>query len=120
MLTWVQVWIVLPAPLFPLFLVGCFPTVELAGRVFNGGVIRQWFVNHVALPVLPESAGQALVAWFDHQASFAQEVILHLVISIDLTLLLLPVTYGLGKAIIFISSWASTTDHDLKSTAARH
>jgi hypothetical protein len=120
MLTWVQVWIVLPAPLLPLFLIGCFPTVDVLGRVVNGGVVRQWFVNHVAIPVLPDAAGDALVTWFDHQASYAQEVLLHGVISVDLTLLLLPVTYGLGRGIIFISSWASTTDHDLKSTAARH
>ncbi len=119
MLTWVQVWVILPAPLVPLFLIGCFPTVELFGRVFNGGIIRQWFVNHVAVPMLPDSAAHALVAWFD-QATFAQEVILHWVIATDTTLLLLPVTYMLGRAIIAVSSWASTTDHSLKSKAARH
>lgn len=118
MLTWVRLWVILPAPLVPLFLVGCIPAFEIMGKTIQGGVIRQWFVNHIALPVLPHDWAVQLVAWFE-QASYMQELVLHFVISVDLTLVLLPLMVLIGQVLISISAWMSTTDHSLKTKQVR-
>ena len=118
MLTWVRLWVILPAPLLPLLLVGCIPAFEIMGKTLQGGIIRQWFVNHIALPLLPHDWAVQLVAWFE-QASFIQELMLHLLISADLTLLLLPLMYLVGHVLISMNAWASTTDHSLKIKQVR-
>lgn len=118
MLTWIRVWVICPAPLIPLFLVGCFPSFQFRGEMVHGGIIRQWFVNHAALPVLSHNWAMQLAQWFE-QASYAQELILHLIISVDLTVLLLPLTFLIGQASISISAWVSTTDHSLKTQQVR-
>jgi len=118
MLTWVRLWVICPAPFIPLFLIGCIPSFHLMGKTIQGGMIRQWFVNHVALPVLPQHWAAQLVAWFE-QARFTQELLLHFMISIDITLMLLPLMFLLGQCLIWGSSWLSTTDHSLKTKQVR-
>lgn len=118
MLTWIRLWVICPAPVFPIFLIGCFPSFEFMGNTVHGGIIRQWFVNQIALPVLPQAWAVQLVEWFE-QASFAQELLLHLIISVDITLLLLPLMFLIGQVLISISAWASTTDHSLKTKQVR-
>ena len=118
MLTWIRLWVICPAPLVPIFLVGCFPSFEFMGKTVHGGIIRQAFVNNVALPVLPQAWAVQLVEWFE-QASFVHELLLHFVISVDLTLLLLPLMFLIGQFLIWSSSWLSTTDHSLKTKQVR-
>lgn len=118
MVTWIRLWVICPAPFVPLFLVGCFPSFEFMGKAVHGGIIRQGFVNHVALPVLPQDWAVQLVVWFE-QASYLQELWLHLLISVDLTLFLLPLMFLIGQVLISVSAWASTTDHSLKTKQVR-
>jgi hypothetical protein len=118
MLTWIRLWVICPAPFVPLFLVGCFPSFELMGKTVHGGIIRQTFVNYVALPVMPQDWAVQLVAWFE-QANYFQELLLHLIISVDLTLVLLPLMFLIGQVLISVSAWASTTDHSLKTKQVR-
>ena len=119
MLTWMRLWPLLLLPFVPLFLVGCLPTIPLMEVSLEGGIVRQWFVNHFLLPVLPHDWAVTLVAWF-HQAGYWQELLLHFIVSVDLTLVLLPLMYGVGNLVIKLSAWGATTDHAMKVKQVRN
>lgn len=118
MLTWVYLWWICLIPLPLVFVVGALPSIPVFGQVIQGGVVREWFLNHLALPLLTDEAGWILVNWFD-QASYGEELIFQLVIAVDVTLLLLPVMYVIGEIFIRLSAWAQTTSHEQRRRSIR-
>ena len=118
MITWIQVWPILGIPTLMVAGIAALPTAGFNGRVLGGGPIREWLLNRLMLPLLPQDAGLALVAWFQH-ANGVQEWLVALLIAINVNAVLLPAFYGLGLVIIRTGNWFTNKDLELKRTAAR-
>lgn len=118
MLTWLQLWPLLMMPTVMLSVIAALPTFAWQGRVLGGGVVREYYLNHFVLPLLPAETGAQLVAWFSTADGF-QEWLLAFAVSINLNALMLPVLYGLGAVVIGVSSWVSKKNIDLKRQAMR-
>jgi hypothetical protein len=118
MITWLTYWPVLLTPTVILSALAALPTWTLNGRFVGGGPVREYYLNHFILPVLPTDASSSLVAWFS-TASGLQEWLLSLAVAVNLNALMLPLLYALGVLIIGLSSWASKKNIDLKRQAVR-
>ncbi len=91
MITWHRVWPLLLLPYVLIFLIGLFP------------FIREGMLNHILIPVLPYQAAVDLVNWY-RGASQLDELLLHLVLSLNLGTLLYPSFYLIGALFIFITN----------------
>jgi hypothetical protein len=114
MITWLNYW---PAMLLPSLLLlppAWMPTTMFRG--LGGGVVRQWYLNHFLLPLLPNDAAAALVQWYA-TASVWQEWGVAAAIVININALLLPPLYLLGAVVIGLSSWVARKDIELKRRA---
>jgi hypothetical protein len=118
MITWIQLWPLLGLPSFAIGVLTALPTVDAFGRVLGGGVLREWLLNHVALPLLPDAISISLVRWFEH-ATVIQEWGLAMLIALHINVALLPLLYFTGEAILRLNNWFTTTDLQLKRKAAR-
>jgi len=118
-LTWIRLWPLFFLPLLLLLPLGFVPEFTIGRLHLSGGAVREWFLNNCLLPVLSTDDGWQLVSWF-YDASYTQEVLLHALISIDITLLLMPLVFGFGKVLIFISGFISRTEHAQKTRVARN
>lgn len=118
MITWIQVWPILLLPTILIAGIAALPTAALKGRDLGGGPIREWLLNHLLLPLIPQDAGRALVAWFQH-ASGVQEWLVALLIALNTNAVLLPAFYGLGLVMIRTGNWFTNKDLELKRGAAR-
>ena len=108
MLTWITLWPFMSLPfLFP-FLLGILPTFTLAGKELGGPFVRQYLVNKVAA-VLPYDLAVQLVNWFT-QASVAEELLLHALMSLNIGLLFYPLFYALGIFFIKTTAWRVRTE----------
>ena len=94
------------------------PTMTFNGRLLGGGLLRQWLVNHVVLPLLPQEWATQLVSWFT-QASVVQEWVLCLVFAINVNAVLLPVLYGVGLFLMRVSALFRKADLDRQRSAIR-
>ncbi len=113
MISWIQIWPLLLVPYVLLCSVGVVPALDLFGHHIGGPWVREWFLNHLALPVLPSDAGWALVEWFSH-ASTAQEIGLHALISLNVYAVVFPLVYLVGFFIIRLSAWSASVDLEQK------
>jgi hypothetical protein len=118
MLTWFQVWPILGMPFFCISLISAIPTFPFFGRCFGGGMIREWLLNVLLLPVLPARFEDHLLDWFT-QATPLQEWLLVALVAINLNAVVLPVLYGVAKACIAISGWYTRTTLSLKTNTLR-
>lgn len=118
MITWLQLWPVMLMPTVILTALASMPTRMFNGRFMGGGPVREYYLNHFMLPLLPADTGSQLVAWFS-TASGMQEWFLGLAVSVNLNAVMLPLLYGLGVVIIGLSSWVSKKNIDLKRQAMR-
>lgn len=118
MITWLQYWPMLPMPTVILSAMAAMPTGMFNGRLVGGGPVREYYLNHFALPVLPADAGMQLVAWFSAANGF-QEWLLAFAVSININAILLPLLYVMGVCVIKLSSWVSKKNIDLKREAVR-
>lgn len=96
MITWLKIWPLLLMPTVILSAIAAFPTSLIGGRVLGGGPVREYYLNHFLLPVLPADASASLVSWFS-AASSMQEWLLAFAISVNLNAVLLPLLYVLGN-----------------------
>ena len=118
MITWIQVWPILGMPTIVVAGIAALPTAEFRSRILGGGPVREWLLNHLLLPLIPQDAGLALAAWFQH-ANGVQEWLVALLIALNVNAVLLPAFYGLGFVIIRTGNWFTNKDLELKRTAAR-
>ncbi len=118
MITWLQVAPFLAVPGFLVFLSGLLPLVEVFGTPVGGGMVRQWCVNHLVLPVLPVADAGALVEWYMH-TRLSGELALHALVSINLNTALLLVLYPLAAGYIRLNNWVAKTDLALKRGSAK-
>ena len=95
MITWLKIWPLLLMPTVILSAIAAFPTSLIGGRVLGGGPVREYYLNHFLLPVLPADASASLVSWFS-TASSTQEWLLAFAVSVNLNAILLPLLYVLG------------------------
>jgi hypothetical protein len=72
MITWLTYWPVLLTPTVILSALAALPTRMFNGYLVGGGPVREYYLNHFILPVLPADAARSLVAWFS-TASGLQE-----------------------------------------------
>ena len=108
MITWFILWPLLLLPTVAISVLGFLPKVEFLNQAFGGGLVRQWFVNQILLPVLPSDWAWVLVEWYQ-LASTGQEMGLHFLIALNINAALLPVLYFIGEGLIRFNSWATTS-----------
>lgn len=84
----------------------------------GGGVVREYFLNHILVPVLPNDAAMSLVQWFAH-TNVVQEWFLSLFVVVNINGLLLPILFVLGQVLIVFSTWFTRKDIQLKRDAIR-
>lgn len=118
MITWMQYWLFLPMPTILLSALAAMPTRLINGHLAGGGPVREYYLNHFILPVLPEGAGSQLVAWFSTADGF-QEWLLAFAFAINVNAILLPLLYGMGVTVVGLSSWVTKKNIDLKRQAMR-
>ena len=118
MITWLQLAVLLPLPTVLLGLIAALPTREFNGHLLGGGPFREYLLNHIIVPVLPNDAAISLVQWFAH-ANVWQEWLLSLLIVVNINGVLLPLLYGLGEVLITVSTWIIRKDLELKRNAIR-
>ncbi len=118
MITWLQLWLIMPIPTLVLGAMAAIPTMNIQGRVMGGGPVREYFLNHILVPVLPHDAAASLVQWFA-QASAVQEWFLTLLVVVNINALLLPLLFVLGEGLIMLSTWFTRKDIQLKRDAIR-
>ena len=118
MITWFQLWPALLMPTGILSALAALPTLAVGGRLLGGGPVREFYLNHFVLPLLPGDAAAGLVNWFSTASAF-HEWLLALAVSVNLNALLLPLLYVLGVFIIRVSAWASKKDIQLKRASVR-
>jgi hypothetical protein len=118
MITWIQMWPILTIPFVIVTAAAAIPTAVWNGRILGGGPIREWLLNHLLLPVLPQDAGASLVGWFQ-SANALQEWSVSALIALNINAVLLPLLFGLGHILIQTTNWFSNKDLELKRRAAR-
>jgi hypothetical protein len=118
LITWLRIWPLLLMPTVILSALAAFPTSLIGGRVLGGGPVREYYVYHFLLPVLPANASAALVNWFA-TASSMQEWLLAFAVPVNLNAILLPLLYALGVFVIQVSSWVAKKDIQLKRDSIR-
>ena len=118
MITWLQLWPLLGLPTLILGAITAIPTTLINGRMLGGGPVREYFVNHIIVPVLPNDAATQLVQWFA-QASAVQEWFLTLLAIVNINGLLLPLLFVFGQGLITVSTWFTRKDIQMKRDAIR-
>jgi len=118
LLTWLRLWPILALPTFLLTLLASLPLFEVRGTTLGGGLVRQWLLNHILLPLTPIEQGHQLVSWFA-TASAVQEWLMAMLINININAALLLPLYFLGQGLISISGWYVRTELDLKRKGIR-
>lgn len=105
MITWLRVWPILFFPPLIFFLLGCLPEFQFMGAVTGGGVFRQWCANTLVLPLFSQDMALSIISWYE-QSNLLNELLLHLLLTINLHALCLPLLYGFGVLIIKLSAWS--------------
>jgi len=118
MITWLQIAPFMVVPGLLMFLSGLLPMVEVLGTPIGGGLVREWCVNHLVLPVLPVAEALTLVEWYMH-TRLSGELLLHALVAININTALLLVLYPLAAGFIRINNWMAKTDLALKRTSAK-
>ena len=118
MITWLQVAPFLIIPGVLVFISGLVPMVDVLGTSLGGGLVREWFVNHLVLPVLPVADASRVVEWY-MQTSLSGELALHALVALNLNTALILVLYPLAASFIRVNNWAAKTDLALKRSSAK-
>jgi len=118
MITWLQMAPFLAIPGLLVFLSGLLPMVEVLGTPIGGGLVREWCVNHLVLPVLPRAEALTLVEWYMH-TRLSGELLLHALVAININTALLLVLYPLAAGFIRLNNWMAKTDLALKRGSAK-
>ena len=118
MVTWIQLWPLMLMPTIILSALAAIPTRLFNGRVLGGGPVREYYLNHFILPVLPADASVSLVQWFS-TASAIQEWCVAFAVSVNINALMLPLLYVFGIFVIQVSSWFAKKNIQLKRDSMR-
>jgi hypothetical protein len=118
MITWLQIAPFLAVPGLLVFLFGLLPMVEVFGTPVGGGLVREWCVNHLVLPVLPVADALTLVEWYMH-TRLSGELLLHALVALNMNTALLLVLYPLAAGYIRLNNWVAKTDLALKRGSAK-
>ena len=116
MITWVQLWPLMVAPSFLGGLACSIPTFVLKGTLLGGGPVRQWIINYFLMPVVPASAGEGFVIWFNN-ANVTEEWFATFFVVLNLNAILLPVLFLVGKLIIRVNAWLARVDINQRRNA---
>ena len=118
MITWIQLWPLMPMPTVILSALAAIPTLTFNGRVLGGGPVREYYLNHLVVPLLPSEDSFSLVRWFATASAF-QEWLFALAVTININALMLPLLYVFGIGVIRTSSWFAKKNIQLKRDALR-
>ncbi len=80
--------------------------------------MREYYLNHFILPVLPADTSVALVQWFS-TASAIQEWCVAFAVSVNINAFMLPLLYVFGIFVIQVSSWLAKKNIQLKRDSVR-
>ena len=118
MITWIQLWPLMPMPTVILSALAAIPTLTFNGRMLGGGPVREWLLNQLVLPVLPADISFSLVQWFATASAF-QEWAFAFAVAININALMLPLLYVFSIVVIRTSSWFAKKNIQLKRDALR-
>ena len=118
MITWIQTWPLLALPSFIGSVLITVPTFNLKESLFGGGPVREWLVNSLLLPVLPDGQHSIFSAWW-LQASVTGEWLVSFLLVLNVNALFLPVIFLVVEAGIRINNWFTKKDLHLKRSAVR-
>jgi len=99
---WNYVGLIVMAIIVP-FIIGLIPTFEFNGKIFGGGPIRQYIVNHIAT-YLPPSTANELIAQFMNGTT-QDEIILYLPIAFNISAITLIIAFCFGTVLIEINNF---------------
>ncbi|MES0328327.1 MAG: hypothetical protein ABUK13_09075 [Gammaproteobacteria bacterium] len=118
MITWVRLWPLLLSPLLVISFLSVIPVFTVRDHILGGGVFVEWLLNRILLPLLPWEQGNQLVQWFSG-ASYGQELMLALLMALNITALIMPVLYGLGELVIWLTAFFTRKELELKRQSMR-
>ena len=84
-------------------LVGFLPTFSFNGKMYGGGIIRQYLVNQI-IPIMQPEKARILADYF-LSANYWQEAIVYLPIAINFIAILFLTIYCFGSISIQISNF---------------
>lgn len=118
MVTWFQAWPLLATPFVFISLLAAVPTFTLNSRDLGGLPIREWFLNHFLLPVLPAALEDRVLSWYSG-ASTLDAWLLVALIALNLNAILLPALYWTVGRLIAVSGWFASKSLELKTKSIR-
>jgi len=118
MLTWIRLWPLLALPVFIVSLLISLPMFEIRHHLLGGGLVREWLLNHLLLPVLPVAQAAQIVHWFS-QSNFLGEWLFAFLIGLNINAILLVPLLLFGQLLIQVSAWTLRTELKLKRQSVR-
>ena len=118
MLTWIRLWPLLALPVFILSLLISLPMFELRQQLIGGGLVREWLLNHLLLPILPMEQAAQIIHWFARSHVIGEWLIAFL-IALNINAILLLPLYFIGQLLIKLSAWILRTELSLKRQSVR-
>ena len=115
MITWLKLWPFTLIPFLVVFLLGFLPSIDMSGKSFGGALVREWFLNYTVLPFLSNEMARTVVQWF-YDATLIEELLLHLLVSVNVWALFFPIMFMLGQGVIRFYTWHSKTSLKQKQT----
>lgn len=118
MLTWIRLWPLLALPVFIVSLLISLPMFEIRHHLLGGGLVREWLLNHLLLPVLPTEQAAQIIHWFS-QSSVIGEWLFAFLIALNINAILLLPLFLFGQLLIKLSAWTLRTELNLKRQSVR-
>lgn len=118
MITWFQVWPLLATPFLLISLLAALPTFTFNSQSFGGLPVREWFLNHFLLPILPATFEDRVLSWYSGASAFDAWLLVALV-ALNLNAILLPALYWIVGRLIVASGWFTSKSLELKNKTLR-
>lgn len=117
MKTWWDYWPALAFVFALPFAFGALPTVKLLNTYYGGGVIRQYAINTIAT-FFPTPAGQEYIDAFEHSSKLG-EFILYSPIALNISAVLLTISYLLISLVIYITNLIKRKEYKSQRNASK-
>lgn len=118
MITWFQVWPLLATPFLLISLLAALPTFTFNSQSLGGLPVREWFLNHFLLPVLPAAFEDRVLSWYSG-ANTVDAWLLVALVALNLNAVLLPALYWIVGRLINVSGWFTSKSLELKTKTLR-
>ena len=118
MISWVQLWPITALPSLVLIPLSLIPDFMLRGHLLGGGPFREFLLNQVLLPVLPNTEGWMVVEFFS-QTALVGEFLIALLIILNINAICLPLFWVGGEGYLKLQAFLARSDLNLKRRAIK-